>query len=51
MKNKDESKEYVPEKLSLNMGIVGGGRACRFFLGLLEKNPFPFLELILTDTD
>ena len=45
MKDKNESTEYAPEKLALNMAIVGGGRACKFFLGLLEKNPFSFLDI------
>lgn len=45
MKNNNESIEYAPEKLALNMAIVGGGRACKFFLELLENNPFPFLDI------
>jgi len=45
MKDKDESIEYAPDKLALNVAIVGGGRACKFFLNLLENNPFPFLDI------
>ena len=45
MKNNNEIIEYAPEKLALNMAIVGGGRACKFFLRLLENNPFSFLDI------
>ncbi|MBE9581122.1 MAG: PAS domain-containing protein [Proteobacteria bacterium] len=45
MKDKDESIEYTPDKLALNVAIMGGGRACKFFLGLLQNNPFPFLDM------
>ena len=45
MKDKDESIEHGPEKLALNVAIVGGGRACKFFLELLGKNLFPFLDI------
>jgi len=31
--------------LSINMVIVGGGRACKFFLDLIKNDPFPFLDL------
>ncbi|HHP7236691.1 MAG TPA: ATP-binding protein [Desulfobacterales bacterium] len=33
------------EKISLNLAIVGGGRACRFFLDLLQKEPLPYLDI------
>jgi len=45
MKDKGKSIEYAPEKLALNVAIVGGGRACKFLLELLEKNSFPFLDV------
>ncbi len=35
------------EKLTVNIAIVGGGRACSFFLKLLESNAFPFLKINL----
>lgn len=30
--------------LSLNLGIVGGGKACKYFLELLANNPFPYVN-------
>jgi signal transduction histidine kinase len=33
------------KKIPLNLAIVGGGRACRFFLELLTKEPFPLLDI------
>jgi two-component system NtrC family sensor kinase len=48
MKDKDESIEYAPEKLALNVAIMGGGRTCKFFLELLENNPFPLLDITIT---
>lgn len=33
------------KKIPLNLAIVGGGRACRFFLELLDKEPFPLLDI------
>lgn len=33
------------EKIPLNLAIVGGGRACKFFLNLLRSEYFPFLEI------
>ncbi len=35
------------EKLSLNLGIVGGGRACKYFLELLQKEALPYLDIHL----
>jgi len=35
------------EKLSLNLGIVGGGRACKYFLDLLGKENLPYLDIHL----
>jgi two-component system NtrC family sensor kinase len=32
-------------KTSLNLAIVGGGRACKFFLELLQKESFPLLNI------
>lgn len=51
---KNESAEKVPEKssfledimvLSINLAIVGGGRACKYFLELLKNEPFPYLNI------
>jgi|LGVF01.1.fsa_nt_gb signal transduction histidine kinase len=44
MKNKKESVECI-EKLALNMAIVGGGKACKFFLELIQKEAFPLLNV------
>ena len=35
----------IPNKLPLNIAIVGGGRACKFFLELLHSGYFPYLEI------
>lgn len=45
MKNEDETIDYASEKLPLNIAIMGGGRACKFFLELLEKDLFPLLDV------
>jgi len=42
-----ESKTYYPKKLPLNIAIVGGGRACKFFLQLLKGESFPYLNINL----
>jgi signal transduction histidine kinase len=34
-----------PNKLKLNIAIVGGGQACRFFLKLLQKESLPYLDV------
>ena len=31
--------------LAINLAIVGGGRACKFFLELLQKGAFPYLNI------
>ena len=33
------------DKIRLNLAIVGGGRACRFFLEMLQKESFPYLDI------
>lgn len=33
------------KKMRLNLAVVGGGRACRFFLELLQKEPLPYLDV------
>jgi two-component system NtrC family sensor kinase len=42
-----ESNKYYPKKLPLNIAIVGGGRACKFFLQLLKNESFPYLNINL----
>lgn len=33
------------QKKKLNLAIVGGGRACKFFLDLLAEESFPYLDI------
>ncbi|MFO7838186.1 MAG: ATP-binding protein [Desulfosalsimonadaceae bacterium] len=35
------------QKLLLNLAIVGGGRACKFFLNLFAQEPLPHLDIRL----
>lgn len=35
----------MTDMLSLNLAIVGGGRACKFFLDLLKEESFPYLKV------
>ncbi|MEJ2097205.1 MAG: ATP-binding protein [Deltaproteobacteria bacterium] len=35
----------IPNKLPLNIAIVGGGRACKFFLELLHSGYFSYLDI------
>ena len=37
--------EYDTPKLLLNLAIVGGGSACKFFLNLLTQEPLPHLDI------
>ncbi|MFH1351312.1 MAG: PAS domain-containing sensor histidine kinase, partial [Pseudomonadota bacterium] len=39
------TKEFAPEGLSFNVAIVGGGRACKFFLDLHQKELFHYLNI------
>jgi two-component system, NtrC family, sensor kinase len=41
------SDKHDPNKLPLNIAIVGGGRACKFFLQLLKNESFPYLNINL----
>ena len=41
------SAENSTEKLSLNLGIVGGGRTCKYFLELLKQESLPYLDIHL----
>jgi len=42
-----ESKMNYLNKLPLNIAIVGGGKACKFFLQLLKSESFPYLNIDL----
>jgi two-component system NtrC family sensor kinase len=44
---KRESNKQFSSKLRLNIAIVGGGRACKFFLELLQNESFPYLDINL----
>lgn len=39
------SKDNDEQSFPLNIAIVGGGRACRFFLELVQNDPFPFFDI------
>ena len=41
------SNKNYGKKLPLNIAIVGGGRACKFFLQLLQNESFPYLNVNL----
>ena len=41
------SNNVYPNKLPLNIAIVGGGRACKFLLQLLKNESFPYLNIHL----
>jgi len=45
---KDGKRDQGSGVLRLRLGIVGGGRACKFFLELLQKDPFPYLAVEVT---
>ncbi len=50
MNEKSEKINYGPEKLSLKLAIVGGGKACKLFLELfelLEREPLPYMDIKL----
>ncbi|MGD9074637.1 MAG: ATP-binding protein [Desulfobacteraceae bacterium] len=41
----NEANAYIPGKSPLNLAIVGGGQACKIFLKLLQREPFPTLNI------
>ena len=41
------SDKFYPQKLELNIAIVGGGRTCKFLLELLKNESFPYLNIHL----
>jgi two-component system, NtrC family, sensor kinase len=54
MKEKNQTNKYGMEKSlflsngvahAINLAIVGGGRACKFFIGLLQSEPLPYLKI------
>jgi len=45
MELNNQIKENINDKLSLNLAIVGGGRACKFFLDLLKEGSLPYLKI------
>ena len=47
METTDATNQRVPDRLPLNIAIVGGGRACKFFLELIEKDAFSYLNIRL----
>jgi len=42
-----QSNQLPDEQFTVNIAIVGGGRACSFFLELLESSAFPLLKINL----
>ncbi len=44
MNSKSRPDKYA-KNLSLNLGIIGGGRTCRSFLEILQKGPFSYLNI------
>lgn len=40
-----KTNQDAGDTLTVNIAIVGGGRACNFFLKLLQSNSFPFLKV------
>src|SRR6056297_1489533 len=45
MDTQSNQSEYDTPKILLNLAIVGGGSACRFFLNLLTQEPLPHLNI------
>ncbi len=39
------SADHFQNGMPLNLAIVGGGRACKFFLELLQRESFPYLNV------
>jgi two-component system NtrC family sensor kinase len=54
MKEKNQTNKYGTKKSlfltdamaqAINLAIVGGGRACKFFIELLQSEPLPYLNI------
>ncbi len=41
----NNSNELINEKMPFNLAIVGGGKACKFFLELLQDEPLDLLDV------
>lgn len=44
IRNENNGPE-IPQKIPLNIAIVGGGRACKFLLEFLQNMSFPYLDI------
>ena len=47
MKTSYKTTGKIPEKLQLNIAVVGGGRNCKDFLEMLQTEAFPYVALNL----
>ncbi|MBW1766018.1 MAG: PAS domain-containing protein [Deltaproteobacteria bacterium] len=47
MEKSAETIGNKPGRSPLNLAIVGGGRACKFFLDLIQHGTFPYLDIHL----
>lgn len=47
MAQRNGTLSYGLEKLTLNLAIAGGGKACKFILELLQKEPFSYMDINL----
>lgn len=45
MKNETKGKSANKDRLSLNLAILGGGRACKFFLELMQNHSYNHLDI------
>ena len=45
MQLNNQTRENMTDRLLLNLAIVGGGRACKFFLDLLKEESLPYLKV------
>ncbi|MFH1349551.1 MAG: PAS domain-containing protein, partial [Pseudomonadota bacterium] len=48
MRKDNENKDLPLEKLHFNVAIVGGGEICKFFLELLQRDLFPYLDITIS---
>ena len=44
-KRRNSAETDIAGKLPFNIAIVGGGRACKFFLEMIRTNSFPYLNI------
>jgi signal transduction histidine kinase len=45
MKKRTKGENASEDRLSLNLAILGGGRACKFFLELMERHSYNHLDV------